>query len=162
MNITTNKNEILSLLIKNQTQLVDIDKKLVLSDFKRIVSHLPKDIFSDECCIWSGYITNLNKNNKNCYISFFYKNKKIALHRLLYCNFIGPLDEKEYLKFTCNNKGKCCSLKHIKKFSIEPTSKYYNIIPNSNTVVEEVSVKEDNTNISTNTKLAIDKNKVFF
>jgi hypothetical protein len=68
---------------------------------------------------WTGYITNLNKDNKNCYISFFHKNKKIALHRLLYCNFVEELNDNEYLKFTCENKGKCCSLKHLKKFVIE-------------------------------------------
>lgn len=124
--IVSNKNEILSLLIKKQLPTINVSRKLCLSDLKRIVTHLPIDIFTDNCCIWSGYITNLNKNNKNCYISFFFKNKKIALHRLLYYNFVDILEENEYLKFTCNNKGTCCTLKHLKKFCIEPSSKYYN------------------------------------
>jgi hypothetical protein len=118
-NRVINKNEILSLLIKNQLSNVDLEKKLLLPDLKRTVNNLPFDIFTDECCIWTGYITNLNKDNKNCYISFFHKNKKIALHRLLYCNFVEELNDNEYLKFTCENKGKCCSLKHLKKFVIE-------------------------------------------
>jgi hypothetical protein len=143
-NKVINKNEILSLLIKNQLNNVDLEKKLLLPDLKRIVNNLPFDIFNDECCIWSGYITNLNKDNKNCYISFFHKNKKIALHRLLFSNFVDELNDNEYLKFTCHNKGKCCSLKHLKKFIIEKAP-----------IIEEK--KEDNTvkNIGHN-------NKVFF
>ena len=145
-----NKNEILSLLIKNQIQTIELDKKLSLSDLKRVVSHLPKDIFSEDCCIWSGYITNLNNKNKNCYVSFFYKNKKIALHRLLYLNFVENLNDNEYLKFTCDNKGKCCSLKHLKKFSIETTSKYYNSIKKEPVIINNEKDISNN-NISKNT-----------
>lgn len=111
-NITNDKNNILEELIKNQLITVDYDKKFTLLDIKRLVNNIQTSIFSDNCCIWSGYIIN---SKKNSYISFFIKNKKIALHRLLYCNFIGPLSDNEYIKYTCKNKGICCSIKHFKK-----------------------------------------------
>ena len=80
------------------------------------------------------------------------KNKKIALHRLLYCNFIEPLNDNEYLKFTCNNKGKCCSLKHLKKFSIEPTSKFYNVHKIESIPINKINPVNDK----------ISKNTVYF
>jgi hypothetical protein len=111
-NITNNKNDILIELIKNQLNNIELEKKLSLLDIKRIVNNIPNSIFSDSCCIWSGYIIN---SKKTSYISFYIKNKKIALHRLLYCNFVGHLYDNEYVKFTCENKGICCSIKHLKK-----------------------------------------------
>ena len=50
------------------------------------------------------------------YINFYFRGKKIALHRLLYINFIGNLDDDEYIKFSCTNKGKCCNLNHLIKY----------------------------------------------
>ena len=38
----------------------------------------------------------------------------MALHRLLYINFIGQLYSNSYLEFTCPNKGVCCNINHIK------------------------------------------------
>ena len=38
----------------------------------------------------------------------------MALHRLLYINFIGNLHDNSYLQFTCKNKGACCNINHIK------------------------------------------------
>jgi len=111
----TEPSEILSKLIKNQKNDIPLDKKLAFTDLTRISNNLPTDIFSDNCCIWSGYITNLKSKKKNCYISFFYKNKKVSLHRLLFANYIGNINDNEYIKYTCNNKGTCCTLNHMKK-----------------------------------------------
>ena len=111
-NIIINKNNILEELIKKQLTNIDYDKKFTLLDIKRVVNNIPSSIFNDNCCIWSGYIIN---SKKTAYISFFIKNKKIALHRLLYYNFVGPINDNEYIKFTCENKGTCCSIKHLKK-----------------------------------------------
>jgi hypothetical protein len=122
--MTSNNDIILCKLIKNQKQDISLEKKLTFSDLKRISSNLSDDIFDDNCSLWNGYITNNNKKN-NCYISFFYKNKKVALHRLLYLNYIGDLTDDEYLKFICDNKGKCCSLNHLIKSCIESDNKYY-------------------------------------
>jgi hypothetical protein len=123
--MTTNNDIILCKLIKNQKQNISLEKKLTFSDLKRISSNLSNDIFDDNCSLWNGYVTNLNSKKNNCYISFFYKNKKIALHRLLYINFIGELKDDEYLKFNCENKGKCCSLNHLAKSCVETENKYY-------------------------------------
>lgn len=111
----TKTQEILSKLIKNQKNDIPLDKKLAFNDLARISNNLPNDIFTDECCIWSGYITNSNSEKKNCYISFYFKNKKVSLHRLLYTNYIGHINDNEYIKYTCNNKGKCCTINHLKK-----------------------------------------------
>jgi hypothetical protein len=47
--------------------------------------------------------------------NFYFNGKKVALHRLLYNNFLGDLDDSEYLKYNCENKGKCCNLNHFKR-----------------------------------------------
>lgn len=100
-------------LIQNQKKNILIDKKLNLSDLKRISTYLTKSIFSDECSIWTGYVTQFK--NDSYYINFYFNGKKVALHRLLYNNFLGYLDDSEYLKYNCVNKGKCCNLNHFKR-----------------------------------------------
>ena len=110
-NIIHNKNLILENLIKNQRH-AEIKNKLNLTDINRIVNNISSTIFSDECCLWEGPI--ITTNNKD-YISFFINNKKISLHRILYNNYIDELNNNEYLKYSCSNKGKCCCLKHFYK-----------------------------------------------
>lgn len=108
--------EIFKDLIRKQRKDINIDKKLQLNDLKRICKYIDSDIFNNEhCCIWSGYITNKNNDTKGSYINFYFKKKKIALHRLLYYNFVNDLEIDEYIKFTCNNKGICCNINHMKK-----------------------------------------------
>ena len=146
--MTTNNDNILCKLIKNQKQNISLEKKLTFSDLKRISSNLSNDIFDDNCSLWNGYVTNLNSKKNNCYISFFYKNKKIALHRLLYINFIDELKDDEYLKFNCENKGKCCSLNHLAKSCVETENKYY---------INKKNAKQEATNIENIINKPIDK-----
>ena len=108
------KNTILKKLNKNQLKNINPEYKLNNSDLNRVSKNLNDDIFSDKCCIWQGYITN-NNNDRAKYINFYFNKKKIALHRLLYINYVGKLQKNEYIKFSCNNKGKCCNLNHFKK-----------------------------------------------
>ena len=108
-----NQNNIFQELIQNQRKNIIIDKKLNLNDLKRVSAYLTNSIFLDECAIWNGYITQFK--NETYYINFYFNGKKVALHRLLYNNFIGDLDDSEYLKYTCENKGRCCNLNHFKK-----------------------------------------------
>ena len=90
--------------------------KLSLQDLKRISNNLDTSIFNEnECVIWKGYVTNKNNSQRAKYINFYFNHKKMALHRLLYINFIDFLDKNQYIKYTCNNKGQCCNLNHIKK-----------------------------------------------
>ena len=109
--------KVLSELLSNQLKKVDKNKKLDYKDMKRLSKYLPKSIFQkDTCVIWNGYITNKDNIDKGVYINFYYRNKKYALHRLLYINFIGILYDDEYLRFTCENKGCCCNINHFYNF----------------------------------------------
>jgi hypothetical protein len=97
--------------------------KLNIGDIKRICKYIDSSIFSPEsCCLWKGYITNSANQNKGTYVNFYFRKKKEALHRLLYINFVGELNVTEYLKFTCDNKGKCCNVKHLTKFKYNKKS----------------------------------------
>jgi hypothetical protein len=114
INSINNKNSILENLIKKQKEHVELKSKLLLSDLNRVTNNLSKDIFSDECSLWDGPI--LIANNKE-YISFFINGKKVSLNRILYKNYVGELYDKDYLKYSCINKGRCCSLQHIYKIN---------------------------------------------
>ena len=107
---------VLSELLSSQLKKVDNFKKLSYNDLVRISKHLKSTIFnSNDCVLWDGYITNLNNKSKGVYVNFYFKQKKFALHRLLYLNFIGNLSDDEYLKFSCPNKGVCCNINHFSK-----------------------------------------------
>lgn len=104
-------------LIMKQIKGVVKEKRLQFSDLKRITKYINGSIFDENnCCIWTGYITNSKNKNKGTYINFYFRKKKVALHRLLYINFVEKLNSDEYLKFSCNNKGKCCNIHHMNKF----------------------------------------------
>lgn len=110
--------DILQELIQKQLPNVPSQWKMNIYDMRRIRKYLPVSIFSTtDCCIWDGYITNLNNCSKGTYINFYFRNKKTPLHRLLYSNYVAPLTSDQYLKFTCNNKGKCCNINHLEKYS---------------------------------------------
>lgn len=111
-----NSNKIFKELIKRQLPNVPSQWKLNINDMKRICKYIETSIFGDNCCVWTGYITNMNNSNKGTYVNFYFRNKKVALHRLLYSNFVAPLDNSEYLKFSCDNKGICCNVNHYEKY----------------------------------------------
>lgn len=102
-------------LISNQKKNIPIEKKLSYNDLKRVSKYLVTSIFDSECSIWNGYITVIKNDEKNSYINFYFNGKKYALHRILYLNYIGDLADSEYIKFSCNNKGKCCNISHFYK-----------------------------------------------
>ena len=112
-----NKNKLLNELMLKQIKDIPTENKLKYADMKRICKYINNSIFDENvCCLWQGYITNSNNFNKGTYINFYYRKKKVALHRLLYTNFVEVLGKNEYLKFNCENKGKCCNIHHLKKF----------------------------------------------
>ena len=110
-----NNDKILIELIQNQNKIVINNKKLLYNDLKRISKYLSTSIFGEECSLWNGYITVIKNDNKNSYINFYYCGKKYSLHRLLYANYVGDIDNSEYIKFKCINKGKCCNINHFYK-----------------------------------------------
>ena len=113
------KYEIEDELKKKQLSDVPTSKKLRLCDINRITNNISSSIFDEEkCALWTGYITNIKNKKKGIYINFYFKNqKKVALHRLLYSNYKGALLDSDYIKYSCDNKGICCNLNHMVKFS---------------------------------------------
>ena len=103
---------IINNLIKLQRPNIRTDKILLEKDLKRIINRTDGITnTTNDCILWKGYIT----HNKIDYINFYFKGKKCALHRILYINFKGKLNDNDYLEFTCNNKGRCCNINHIIK-----------------------------------------------
>ena len=102
-------------LINLQRPNCQVDKLLSEKDLKRIFNRTGGIVnTTNECILWQGYIT----HNKIDYINFYFKGKKCALHRILYINFKGKLNDNDYLEFICedkSNKGRCCNINHIVK-----------------------------------------------
>ena len=144
-----NNNIFLKELLTKQLKNVNISKKLNYNDIKRISKFISSSIFDDtKCSLWNGYITNEKNQTKGTYINFYFNKKKIALHRLLYINYINDIDKNDYIKFCCNNKGKCCNIHHMKKYC-------YNKLINNNDNIKN-NDKINDVNISIN----MDKNKL--
>lgn len=116
-------NDIFKELIAKQLPNVPPESKLNVNDMKRICKYISTSIFNqDACTIWTGYVTNIKNSNKGTYVNFYFKNKKVALHRLLYSNFVAPLHSNEYLKFNCENRGVCCNVNHYEKYKYSKTN----------------------------------------
>ena len=138
-----NIDKIFKELVAKQKKDIPTNKKLQLSDIKRIARRISGSISDpNKCSIWSGYITNINNAAKGTYVNFYFRKKKVALHRLLYINFVGPLEDDEYLKFNCKNKGKCCNVHHMNKF------KYNTMEPIKINEESNIQSKNENNNIS--------------
>jgi len=125
------KNKILVELVNNQKQNIENEKKLDVKSLQRISRNVEGSLFEDKCILWQGYITYISSTDVH-YINFFFNGKKHALHRLLYLNFIGDVKKNEYLKYTCNNKGKCCNINHIIKINSKKTLELENSVNETN------------------------------
>ena len=108
--INYNDNNIYNELISRQLNNINFNKLSKL-DLLRISNKINNSIFTENCCIYQGNI--IIKNNKK-YIPFFYNYKKVSLTRILYNNFIININNNNNLLYTCENKGQCCSLNHMK------------------------------------------------
>ena len=113
-----NNNIFLKELLTKQIKNITPSKKLNYNDIKRISKFISTSIFNDtKCALWNGYVTNEKNQSKGTYVNFYFNKKKIALHRLLYINYIGTISNNEYIKFSCTNKGKCCNVNHMNKYT---------------------------------------------
>ena len=148
------KNIFFTELLKKQLSDIPSDKKLSYNDIRRISKFLNSSIFDKKkCSIWNGYITNENNVIKGTYINFYFNQKKIALHRLLYLNYVGNLSDNEYLKYNCENKGKCCNINHMNKYTynnnlttsneLSNIKKCNNDINNNNDISEQIQINVD-------------------
>jgi hypothetical protein len=133
------KKKLLTELCLKQRKHNNDKYQLEINDLTRFLKYVNVSIFNtDDCILWTGYLTKCN-NNKSCYINYYLNGLKLALHRILYINFIGDLKDKEYLKYSCLHSGKCCNLKHFSKVNdssetiIEPVLKI--LKPPTNNVV---------------------------
>ena len=136
------KKKFLDELTTKQLKNVSIDRKLHNKDLRRIIKYINSSIFDEEkCCMWNGYVTNETNSKRGTYVNFFFRNKKVALHRLLYENFVGQLCDDYYLKFSCDDNGcdgKCCNINHMLKY------KY--ITSQNNDVLKELEINKQKKN----------------
>lgn len=109
-----------------QRQLPNVSKfgnydKLSPGDMERISSKIDGDIFGTRCALWKNATCKMN-GGKHGRIFFGYgrnKNgvrykKAVVVSRLLYHNFVAPLNaEKPSILHRCNTNGKCCTLQHL-------------------------------------------------
>lgn len=147
-NFKTNNDKLFFELIKKQNKIIVGDKKLLYNDLKRISKYLSKSIFDDSCSLWNGYITVVKNDVKKSYINFYFNGKKYALHRLLYINYIGKLDDSEYIKFNCQNKGVCCNINHFYKINKDYMD--CNTIKNVNNIAcDNITKNVNNTDMET-------------
>ena len=118
-----NKNILVDELINNQLKDIPDEKKLLYKDFLRIAKNLNSSIFDEDfCSIWTG-CAHTDKETKKISVHFYFRQKKLSLHKLLYVNFVGPLLENESIKFTCRNRGHCCNINHLIKVTKEDKQK---------------------------------------
>lgn len=113
------KHKLVRDLVSTQLPNVAPHRRLLHKDLRRIAKYIDTPIASDDtCCIWKGYVTN-TKNSRGSYINFFFRNKKVAFHRLIYENFKGPIDNNYYIKFICekeDSNSTCCNINHMIKY----------------------------------------------
>jgi len=116
MNSILNRQKILDELVSRQIKNVMPELKLSYNDMIRVASNIDTSVFDEnDCCFWKGYVTNKDMEYKSQYVNFFLKNKKCALHRVLYANYVGEIEVNNYLKYLCENRGRCCNINHIIK-----------------------------------------------
>jgi hypothetical protein len=112
-NLKPKKVNIANELQQKQRNNVPKEWKLSYKQMERISKYLPESIFDQSKCIeWEGYVDNTHS------IAPFYfnsKNEKTSIHRVLYLNFIGDLQEDEKVKHNCKFKKRCCNLNHMYK-----------------------------------------------
>jgi hypothetical protein len=138
------KNRLFTELCLKQRKTNNDKYHLELNDLTRFLKYVDDSIFnSDECVLWNGYLTKCN-NNKSCYVNFYLKKRKLALHRILYINFIDDLDDTQYLKYSCDNPGKCCNIKHFIKVcnttqQLEIDTSEQKLEPVTNVIIKKIT-----------------------
>ena len=111
-----------------------------------IIDTIQTSIFDcSSCSLWNGYVTNKSQKSKTSYINFYFRHKKVALHRLLYENYVSSIPDNQYIKYSCDNKGVCCNINHM--YTLEPNIKPKDI---SKETIKPKSKKEKEKNLIVN------------
>jgi hypothetical protein len=127
-------------MLRRQLPNLNSNEKLQYDDLMRICDFTTSSIFSQVgCCLWKGYITPDTRLKKLRYVNFYFNQKKVALHRLLYMNFVEPLSDYDYIKYECKNRGACCNVNHMRKKTVENRN-YKEVSP----VNKKVRISRDN------------------
>ena len=144
------KKDLLDELIKKQRKNIPNEVLLGYKDLNRFVDNIDNSIFGLECTLWKGFI---HSYKNNYYINFYFKGSKKNLSRLLYYNFVGKLENNEYIKNICKNNGKCCNITHYKKFRKDNNYNSDDEIDGKNNDGKNNDEINDNINNNLNNKL---------
>ena len=140
--IQMSENDIINEMVHRQLKNIPLDKKLLHDDLQRIGKFLTVSIFDENnCSLWNGYITNENNKSKGSYINFYFNKKKIPLHRILYINFVEEIEPTQYIRYVCQNKGKCCNINHLQKYTYKKQNHLK--LEEKKKIEEELKMKED-------------------
>lgn len=82
--------------------------RITFKQLRRIDLNLRGNIFGTDCVLWAN---EADKHKK--YIGITFNGKKVSLLRLLYLNYIDDIDQKDFIYYLCENRGKCCCLNHF-------------------------------------------------
>lgn len=150
--MSSKKKKLLNEMIVKQLKNVSLSKKFTYKDIMRVIKHIDKSIFGKQCCLWQGFVANA-KQNKSPYINFYFREKKLALHRLLYSNFVDSLSNNEYIKYSCKNKGKCCTLNHMIKYEKDDNNCDEENLENLDEINDSDEIDSDNEGSNINKKI---------
>lgn len=132
----------ISELVRNQLQDVDPARKLSLCDIERLAKFSDGKSYFDplKCTPFQGYV-NHNRPRDVC-IVFFHKRRKVALHRLLFENYVGPLNYFQYVRHTCGNRYSCVNVLHLKRIDYRNKKSPKKMSPKKKATVEKTVILE--------------------
>lgn len=127
----------------------------------RLSKYLPNDtsVFNtiDKCVIWQGYV------KKNLTGELSIGSKKYPIGRILYHNYVNSLLDTQQISYTCDNKGRCATISHIK--INKRKQKHHPKKENNSPIKEEnLFIKEENLFIkeSNSKKAKLEKISIIF
>ncbi len=108
------------LLFKNQRKNIKKSgsyEMIKLDEIKRLDKNIYENFFdSKECVIYHGEV-------KKNYATISFKQKKVSVHRLIYHNYIGHINDYDKIEFLCKNKGNCININHFTLKKTQPMKK---------------------------------------
>lgn len=102
-------------LVRNQLLDVPEENRLRLTDMERLAKFSDGHSYFDpvRSTLFVGYV-NKNRPQDTC-ITFFFRKKKVALHRLLFQNYLGELTFRHYVRHLCGHRYSCVNILHLRR-----------------------------------------------